>query len=61
MSFNVKKEEKDDIKEFKDLFSLGANTFKTNQTNNQNKIDLTYNPGVPISKPQEQPKQESLK
>ena len=56
MSFNVKKEEKDDIKEFKDLFSLGANTFKTNQNNNQSKIDLTYNPGQPMSKPQELPK-----
>ena len=31
VSFNVKKEEKDDIKEFKDLFSLGSKTFTTNQ------------------------------
>jgi len=46
VNFNVKKEEKPEIKEFADLFKTGKDTFKTT-TSPRTKIDLSYNPGVP--------------
>ena len=46
VNFDVKKEEKPDIAEFKDLFNMGKKEFTTT-TSTTKKIDLTYNPGVP--------------
>lgn len=57
VNFNVQKEEKPEIAEFKDLFSMGKKEFKTT-TSPRQKIDLTYNPGVNKAQaPQQQPVQ----